>query len=610
MAGVQFDIEIDAQNLGGDATEQQLAALVERIQQTNTVATQFDKVVAAARSRLTETSAAAQLAAAALGSAETRYKELEGAANRAAKAVEKAAAAGKDTAALQVAAESAVVAMREQASAVDLLRTKALSASASQTKLAESLKVLEGQQASAAAAIKKNYAAADAANKQSAASAAAAIKTEAAATAARVAAFAKQQKATSAATAEMQKAAAPVDRFASAADAIGAKGPLEKLKKFANGFGLVAGGSLLAAVGVVAFVVATVGAVAALAKFAVASNPKAMERLTAAQDKAKKGFTALFTGVKLDKFIGALEDVMSIFDEGTSTANAMKAIVETILQPLFDAAATAGPLVKEMFKGMIYGALRVVNAVLSLRNEIWKSMSPQTRAQIKSVTDAIFTVENAFTVGEIAAVSLVAIFGLLAATLGVLAVVAALASIPFFLMLLPLVLITAAIVYFDEIVSAVGKTLSGWVTSASNAANDVINGIVNGIKSGAGRVWQAMKDMASNAIKGFTDTFKIGSPSKVMELQGNWIAEGAAEGIDGGATKVQSALESMVSPGDVGASGPTGSTSSSSRAVHIQELHINAAGGDAESIVAAVKRALLEVMEGATLTVGGGEAAA
>ncbi len=556
MDGAKFEISIEANSIGVDSSTAQLNAFAERVQQANTVATQFDKAIAATRARLTEASAAAQLANGALAISESRYKELESAANKTAKALEKARVDGKDTTALQAAAEAATGALRQQASAVDELRARSKAAVGSQAELTDSLKKLETQQVATVSKLKSQ-------------NAAVALK--------------KTQ--------------------ASAAD----------LK---SSLSLVGGSIALVATSLVVLSLAAFGAVAAMAKFAITSNPKAMERLTAAQDKAKKGFTALFSGVKTDKFIGALEDILSIFDEGTSTANGMKTVVETILQPLFDAATKAGPFVKEMFKGMIYGALRVVNAVLSLRNEIFKALSPQTRAQIKSVTDAIFTMENAFTVGEIAAVSLLVVFGLLAAALGIIAVVATLAAIPFFLMLLPLALITAAIVYFDEIVAAVKETLSGWVSSAKTAASDLINGLVNGIKSGAGLVWDAIRNMAAGGIKAFTDKFKIGSPSKVMQVQGTWIAEGAAEGIDDGAPKVQSALESMVSPADVGAGGvpvagsTSTSTASSSRAVHIAQLTINAPSGEADSIAASVKRALLEVVEGNGASFGNGEAVA
>jgi hypothetical protein len=100
----------------------------------------------------------------------------------------------------------------------------------------------------------------------------------------------------------------------------------------------------------------------------------------------------------------------------------MKVLVETIMQPLIDGAAKAAPYVKEMFKGLIYGALQVVIAVLKIRNEIFKAMSPETRAAIKSVIDQVFTLENAFKVGTAGAVILAAIFVTLTVALAALAI--------------------------------------------------------------------------------------------------------------------------------------------------------------------------------------------
>ena len=80
MADARFDISIEAENVGVDATSDQLNTLVDRMTKANTVATKFDTVVAAARARLDETAVAASAAAQALQLGEMRYRELEGAA--------------------------------------------------------------------------------------------------------------------------------------------------------------------------------------------------------------------------------------------------------------------------------------------------------------------------------------------------------------------------------------------------------------------------------------------------------------------------------------------------------------------------------------------------
>jgi prefoldin subunit 5 len=213
---------------------------------------------------------------------------------------------------------------------------KATSAAAAEKKLADSMKTLQGQQA--------------------------------------------------AATSEIKKANAPVDKMKNALDGLGFGDKAEKLKKLTAGIGGMHVAALLTAA---AFAVVAIGIGAAIfsaAKFAVASNPEAVQRLTAASAKLQASFAKLFSGLKLDKFISALEDVMSIFDEGTSSAGAMKVLIEGLLQPIFDGAAKAGPFVKEMFKGMVYGALQVAIFVLKARNAFLAMLPESVRTAIQNFT--------------------------------------------------------------------------------------------------------------------------------------------------------------------------------------------------------------------------------
>lgn len=567
--GVRFDIAIEANSLGVDSTAEQLNALADRIQFTNKVATTFDRAVAAARARLEEASAAAKLAASSLASAESRYKELESAANKAAKEVEKANAAGKDSTALKASAEAAAAKMREQGAAVDALRVKSDAAAAAQRRMADTLKSLEGQQSAAAVATKAGI------NKELAG------------------------------TSDKLK------------DAGSKAGELKKVEKGASSLGSV---TKIAAAAWVAFAAAGIGAVGALGKFAfgIPGNIANMQRLTMAQQRMQLGMQRLFSGLKWDAFTRGLEDVMTLFDQGTSSANGMKKLVETILQPLIDTAAKAAPYVKEMFKGLIYGALQVVIAVLRIRNEIFKAMSPETRAAVKALVDRIFTLENAFKLGAAIAIVLAGVFVALTVALISLAASEFLALLPILLIVAAIALVIAAIIYWDKIVAKVQETLSGWVTAAKDAAKNLITGIVDGIKNGAGAVYDALKNMALGGINAFKNALGIKSPSTVMRLQAKYTADGYVEGIEDNAPRTQSALESMVSPADVGAAAAPGPAKSSvgqsapaqgARVIQIQQLTI----GDspvAQETFAKFKQSLLEALEGASLEFGGGEAPA
>ncbi len=556
MDGATFDINIEAKSIGVEASAAQLNSFAEKIAKTNAVATQFDTAVAAAKTRLTEATAAAKLAAEALSLGETKYKELERAANTAAKAVEKAAAAGKDTSALQAAASAAAAKMKEESKAVDELRTKSTAAAAAQTKLAKTLKELEGQAASAAT--------------------------------------------------EIKKAKVPIDGAGNALKGLGANDKIEKLGKLKTAMGSFSGAAIVGAAGIALLTVAALAGIFALGAFALKANPKALEKLGAATERLKKGFMSLFTGIKLDKFVSALEDIMSLFDEGTSSANGMKALVETILQPMIDAATFLAPYVKEMFNGMIYGALQVAIFVLRARNEIFKLIPPETRAVIKDFVDKIFTMENAFKLGTAIAITLaVAIAGAAAAfvimELPVIAIVAALGAV------------VAAVIWCISNWENLKLTLLGSLKDLGDLGYAIADGLTLGLLSAAPKIYKALKDIALNGIKSFKAALGISSPSKVFALQAAYTAEGYAQGLEENTPMVGEAMEAMVDPASADISAPTvaikpgaPAQAGGSRVIHIESLVVGS-GEVAQSNWEQVKKTLLELVEGAVITIGGGE---
>lgn len=551
----RFDINIEASSLGVDATSAQLNSLVDRLKASNTVATQFDQVVAAARARLDEASAAASAAASALGQAEGRYKELESAANRAAKQVEKAATAGKDTTALRAAAAEAEAAMNAQAAVVDELRVKSDAAAKSQRKLADTMKTLEGQQSAAAAAFRK-----------------------------------------------ARPAAKSFDEAASAAAA-----PAK-----AEGLSMI---GMAAAAGAAAFVglagAALAGAQSMLKfAFAIPQNAMMMQRLTMAQQRMQIGMQRLFTGLKWDRFTRGLEDVMTLFDEGTSSAKGMKLLIETVFQPLLDGAAKAAPFVKEMFKGMIYGALQVVIAVLKIRNEIFKAMSPETRKAIKDVIDSVVTLENAFKLGETTA-------KVLAGAMAVLGVAFAIGSIPVMMVVVSIQRVIEVCEWLGEQFTDTVDAITDFAKDAGKAAAEIITGIVTSIVKGYGAVVEAMKNLGKKGVAAFKETLGIASPSKVFALQAQYTVDGYVQGIEGGTPEVEGALESMATPPELAAPAaaavaPTTTsttTSSSTRSVVIQQLTVGG-GSVAQDNWSQLRAMLVDLVGDGNLQIGGGEAPA
>ena len=75
---------------------------------------------------------------------------------------------------------------------------------------------------------------------------------------------------------------------------------------------------------------------------------------------------------------------------------------------------------------------------------------------------------------------------------------------------------------------------------------DIVEGLKNGITGAWDGLTSMVSDMASNLVKGFKDSFKIGSPSKLMRDEvGQWIPAGIAEGIKAGMGILDEAVNGM-----------------------------------------------------------------
>ena len=362
--------------------------------------------------------------------------------------------------------------------------------------------------------------------------------------------------------------------------------------------------------------------------FILSLNPTAMARVSRMTQRLDIGFKNLFRGLQTDKLLGALEDMGTLFDKGTSSANGMKTIVETIFQPLIDLAVKAEPLVKEMFKGMIHGALLLVIAVLKIRNAILAAMSPETRAWIKETAAKIFTLHNAFILGTVIVIAFAVAIGILALAVFTLTVILSIPLILIGLLIYELYKLWEAIKgidvtgplkdawksFVDWLKGLWDKTIGAALDFGANLAANIIAGLTGGLAQGSPQVKGAMTDVMASAKSAAAKALDSHSPSKVYEKLGATVPAGFAQGVANGEQNVKGALESMASPSDMtGAAGGGDSTSTttskSSRSVHIEHLTI----GDspvAKATFDEFKKTLLEVIEGENLSIGGGEAPA
>lgn len=112
-------------------------------------------------------------------------------------------------------------------------------------------------------------------------------------------------------------------------------------------------------------------------------------------------------------------------------------------------------------------------------------------------------------------------------------------------------LVVGIIRAIPKVVAAIPKIISGikerfeqynWKDIGSN----IIDGIKNGIANAAHKIWDAVKDIASNALQAAKEALGIASPSKKMRDEvGRWIPEGIALGIEQNKSVVTDAMNDL-----------------------------------------------------------------
>lgn len=503
--GSSYQIDIVAKATGVDASASQLESLASSIQASTAQATSFDNAIVAATSQLNTAQSATASAASAVNDAGMKYRELEVAANRAAKAADKAGLSGGDNSALVAKADAAKAALNAQGMALDDLKAKLNSATDAEKKHAASLKTIES------------------------------------ASKAQLAQQAKEPE-------QIKKALGPIGEKMERLNAM-------KAVLGTSGMAAIGAGAawLIAAAALAAVAAAAVEGYIALAKFAVTSNPKAMERINKATATFHKSLAGLFTGVRIEGFVASFEDFLSMFNEGESVAGGLKTLVSTMLNPLFDTAKAVGPYVKEMFKGMVYAALEATVAVLYVRNAIMRAIPASVRADIKALSAQIDWMKTAFYGGAIVAgVLAVALTALAAIVVGGALVAFALLLPMIIILSLPFVLLAVAIVAVIAVIGALGYAtyvaidyLTGLASAASGVAGDFVAGLVNGIVSGTGAFVAAVKNLAQSGINAAKSALGIASPSRVMMEVGSNTAKGMEVGVDEGGKDVARSMESL-----------------------------------------------------------------
>lgn len=322
---------------------------------------------------------------------------------------------------------------------------------------------------------------------------------------------------------------------------------------------------------------------------------KQMASLEVQTLKQKENWASLFRGINVDPFLNAMKRLRDIFSQQTAAGRALKQLLTTFLQPLFDAAEGGAVFMRRFFKQMIIGVQELVIAYLLVRNWFRKAFGPD---QTKSMSDLFLKLD----IGRVVVYTL-------AAALGALAISAIIAAAPFLLM--------AAAIYFG--IEALMGLYQLWEEiDWVDLGNAIVDGIVGGLNAGWDALTSVFGDLADSSVKAFKDALGISSPSKVFARVGTEIPAGAAQGIEQGTPQAQAAAQGMVdastiklgnevqgkskdkpleqSGGARAAAGPV--------TVSIGELHVHAESGEPRALALAFRREVESVLEGVALQLG------
>jgi hypothetical protein len=234
----------------------------------------------------------------------------------------------------------------------------------------------------------------------------------------------------------------------------------------------------------------------------------------------------LFGGLKIAPALEGLQTLGALFDENTASGKAIKAVFESLFQPLIDEIPALSTIAERFF----------------LQLEVWSLTAMIALKEHQGIVKAAL----AATAGVITGIVVVALYLLIPALYGV-ATAALAATWPFLAVVAAFSLVGVAI--YEMI--AHWDALKAWFASidVGSMALDMIHGLANGIANAGGAVFDALKGVVMGAVDGVKGLLGIHSPSTLLEQDvGENMGEGAALGIDHKTARVQNSLETMLAP--------------------------------------------------------------
>lgn len=272
---------------------------------------------------------------------------------------------------------------------------------------------------------------------------------------------------------------------------------------------------------------------------------RSMRSLSVQFAKAKENASLLFMGVKTDRMLAAVGKMLAFLDDSTIQGKALKALIETILNPIFDGIGRAGPAAKAFFEGMIIGALKVAIAILKVKKRLEDVIGLKLDLGAVDWTKLGIAAMSA-------AVALAVVVGAIGLVVGLILASVAVVGLLAFAFVTLVVQGAKAVAALPAAIGSLLNFLVSRVSAMADAGRQFAAGLAEGIRSGLSEVVNAALSLATGAVDAIKNKLKIASPSKLGQDIGGNFGGSIAMGAEGETGTVQAAAiglgEALIPP--------------------------------------------------------------
>lgn len=269
-------------------------------------------------------------------------------------------------------------------------------------------------------------------------------------------------------------------------------------------------------------------------KFAGVAGKQVLD-FGAQMQQAKDNFSRLFEDVKVEGFLSALHDILSILDQNTAAGKALKYVVDTVFSGLFAVVETVAPFVKAFLKGLVIIALQIYIAFKPLVKVIKEAFGGDNQKSVDGLASGMSKFGEIL--GQLITAGMPLFIGMFKYAMALWGAIKLVVGVVWDFW-------TAYMGVFTQVFGFFATVVAKFYDFGAN----IVNGLVDGIKSMINAPVDTIKSMANGALDAFTGIFKMHSPSKVMEEKGGFIMKGLDQGIDKNADAPAATLAEAVSP--------------------------------------------------------------